>query len=69
MLLTEHEIADLTGYVQAAAQIRWLRKNGLTHFIRADGKPRVPKSVLEASGSAAMAQTVEPNFAAIRRKG
>jgi hypothetical protein len=68
MLLTEKELADLTGYVQAAAQIRWLQRNGLTHYVRADGKPRVPRWVLETGRPDSPASPATPNFAALRRK-
>ncbi len=41
LFLTPDQLHDLTGYVQAAAQIRWLRKNGIAHYVRADGRPMV----------------------------
>jgi hypothetical protein len=39
-LLTDQEIADLTGLVQASAQKRWLEQNGIHYFQRSDGQPR-----------------------------
>lgn len=41
MFLTAKQLEDLTGLTQGAAQIRWLRKNGIEHTVRVDGKPRV----------------------------
>lgn len=46
MFLTPQQLYDLTSYVQPAAQIRWLQKNGVQHFVRGDGKPRVLPSAL-----------------------
>jgi len=66
VLLTASELATLTGYVRPAAQIRWLQRNGLTHYVRADGYPVVPRWVLERPGEAFRAQ--EPNFEAIRAR-
>lgn len=45
--LAPKQIEELTGYVQHAAQIRWLRTNGVVHYVRADGRPVVPLSALE----------------------
>jgi len=39
-LLTDAELADLTGVEQAAAQKRWLEANGIHYFERQDRKPR-----------------------------
>jgi hypothetical protein len=66
-LLTPEEILALTGLRQAAAQIRWLRRAGITHYIRADGKPAVPSAAL-VPGEAAETPT-QPDFAALRRAG
>ena len=63
MFLTPEDLASLTGYVQAAAQIKWLRKNGITHFVRGDGKPVVPANAFEKVQAT---RTTEPNFAALR---
>jgi hypothetical protein len=47
--LTDAELADITGYTQPAAQIRWLKKYGIRVFIAADGHPRVLRSDLETA--------------------
>ena len=46
MFLTAEQLEDLTGRKQPAAQIRWLRRNGVHHFVRADGHPRVLSDAL-----------------------
>jgi hypothetical protein len=66
-LLTPEELQALTGLRQAAAQIRWLRRAGITHYIRADGKPAVPAAALVAAEVAE--PPTQPDFAALRRAG
>jgi len=63
MFLTADNIENLTGYVQAAAQIKWLRKNGITHFVRGDGRPVVPTN---AFASEKIDGATTPNFTALR---
>lgn len=65
VFLTPEQLQELTGYVQAAAQIRWLRKNGVQHYVRADGRPVVPLSALAPREAPAKAR-VGPHFDAIR---
>ncbi len=43
MFLTQQEIEQLTGCRQKAAQLRWLGRNGIKFFIRADGAPAVAR--------------------------
>ena len=40
--LPPSDVEALTGRKQPAAQIRWLSRNGLRFFVRADGRPAVP---------------------------
>lgn len=63
VFLTADQLQELTGYRQAAAQIRWLKRQGITHYVRADGHPVVPISALSEERSQPRAR---PNFAAIR---
>lgn len=65
MFLTAAELEDLTGLVQPAAQIRWLRKNGVDHYVRSDGKPRVPR---DAIGKRPSPSPKGPNFDAIQAR-
>jgi hypothetical protein len=65
IFLTPEQLQELTGYVQPAAQIRWLRKSGIQHYVRADGHPAVPLAALDPRESPAKAR-FEPDFEAIR---
>lgn len=64
VFLTSEQLLQLTGYRQPAAQIRWLRRQGITHWVRADGHPSVPESALSGDRTELRAR---PNFAAIRK--
>lgn len=68
MFLTDEQLRELTGRQRPAAQIRWLRANGLRHWVRADGHPVVPVSAVEGREQAAPVRS-QPNFAALRRTG
>lgn len=63
--LTDVELADLTGLVQPAAQVRWLLRNDVHHYVRADGLVRVPRSAIEKTDARAE-QSVQPNFGVLR---
>lgn len=67
MFLEASELLDLTGYRQPAAQVRWLRKNGVTHYVRADGQVRVPRSFF-AERPIKPVRTAEPDYAALTAK-
>ena len=41
MILSRQDIKDLTGYVRASAQIRWLRTHGWRFTVNALGHPTV----------------------------
>lgn len=66
MFLTDAQLRDLTGYRLAAYQVRWLQKAGIHHYVRADGKPRVPVSAVDNPISGRKA-VVQPDFTALRR--
>ncbi len=67
LYLSPDEMSELTGLTQGAAQIRWLQKNGIRHFVRADGKPRVPRrAVTEEADSSSASLDLQPNFDAVR---
>lgn len=63
LFLTADELRELTGYTQGAAQIRWLRKNGIQHTVRADGKPRVIPAALSPNQKPL---SRGPNYDAVR---
>lgn len=46
MFLTAEEIEQLTGYVRAAEQIRWLRAHGILHWVNGRGQPVVARDAL-----------------------
>lgn len=46
MFLTPEELQQLTGYKLAAHQVRWLKANGVPHFVNALGRPVVSKDLL-----------------------
>lgn len=47
VFLSDAELFELTGYKQAAAQVRWLRRNGVRFYRqRETGSPRVPRDAL-----------------------
>lgn len=64
-ILTNKQLEHLTGYRQHAAQIRWLQRNGVRHYVSASGEPRVLESAVEAPVSTRKG----PNLEAVRRAG
>ncbi len=47
MFLTSDEIAQLTGRVQAAAQVRWLKKEIWVFTVDSDGRPVIARAYAE----------------------
>jgi hypothetical protein len=64
MFLTDAELIELTGYRQAAAQIRFLQKWRIAHVVNRKG-PVVARSAIEGSQT----PKTSPNFAALKRVG
>lgn len=64
MFLTPAELITLTGYRRASAQVRWLQLQGVPHWVRADGRPSVPRSAIEAQPVAQQ----RPNWSALERR-
>jgi Domain of unknown function (DUF4224) len=65
MFLTPDQLHELTGYTRKSAQVRWLRKNGIQHYVRADGRPSVPVDVFTKPDAP---QKRQPNFDAVRMR-
>ncbi|HEY1724001.1 MAG TPA: DUF4224 domain-containing protein [Steroidobacteraceae bacterium] len=63
MFLTREQLEELTGYRQPARQIGWLRKNGVQHFVRADGHPTVRADSIAPDRPTRT--SIEPNFDAL----
>lgn len=66
LFLTMTQLQELTGLSQSAAQVRWLQKNGIRHYVRADGRPSVTVAAIEGREGQAM-QRARPNFAALHK--
>lgn len=70
LYMSHDELQELTGLIQPAAQIRWLKANGVEHFVRVDGKPRVPKDEkghpIRIAAQTVVSGDVEPNFGVLR---
>lgn len=69
LFLSDEHLADLTGYARPSAQVRWLQHNGVTHYVRADGRPRVPLTAIFAPLAAASQSNgaaIGPNLDAVR---
>ena len=67
--MTRAELKELIGRTQPAAQIRWLKTNGVVYYVRADGHPRVPKDEKGhpiPTGHAKAVDEEEPNFGVLR---
>lgn len=69
MFLTADELRDLTGYVQQAAQARWLADNGYQFDLRSDGRPNVLRQqVVERQCRRTESKPV-PNLAFLEKTG
>ncbi len=66
MFLSPDELTELTGYKQPKRQVAWLRQQGISLYVAANGRPKVLRSTLE---NATVNRRTEPNFAALRRVG
>lgn len=67
LFLTGEQVRELTGYMQPSAQVRWLRMNGMTHWVRADGHPKVPVSAIrENAVTVSGCGAAIPDFESVR---
>jgi hypothetical protein len=48
LFLTQDQLQELTGYRKATKQIQWLCRNAVPHFVNRQGKPVVPKDLMNA---------------------
>jgi hypothetical protein len=69
MFLTQTELAELTERKRKAEQIAWLKANGYTYAIGANGHARVLRDHVHAKlcgiDMAAASATFEPNWGAM----
>ena len=52
MFLRKGELEELTGYKMPACQIKWLKVQGIRHWISAISRPVVPRAQFEGQESA-----------------
>ena len=65
MFLTAEELADLTGYVVPAYQVKWLDRAGYPFETAATGRPKVLRGYVERKlglVGATVASETEPDF-------
>ena len=67
IVLTTEELMEVTGYRQAARQIKWLKKNKFTFRLARAGRPVVDRShyLSRMSCELPKKRNSEPNWAAI----
>ncbi|MBL4821228.1 MAG: DUF4224 domain-containing protein [Gammaproteobacteria bacterium] len=67
--LTKAELEEITGRSKPTAQVKWLRQNGFTVLVRADGMPLVSRAHFEAKMGGYLAgskpREFKPNFGAL----
>lgn len=66
LFLTAEELRYLTGYQKPGRQTAWLRTQGFTFRIAADGHPRVDRShylkLMDGTADTMQRKKTEPNF-------
>jgi hypothetical protein len=62
MTLTDRDLKDLTGYVQKAAQIRWLIAHGWKFEVNSAGRARVAIAEFNRKMVGGRAVKQEPDF-------
>ncbi len=65
MILSDAELAELTGFVRPSKQAEWLRANGFIFRLGADGHPKVLTAHVHkimGAGAPEGRQRTEPDF-------
>jgi hypothetical protein len=66
LFLTDAELEFMTGYKQAAAQIRWLQRWHIRHVVNTFGYPRVTRAAVEGTTKTKPERPrATPNFEAL----
>lgn len=67
MILSDENVARLTGLKRPSAQRRWLLSRGYPHDVGADGRPKVLEDVVRSrlGGKVAKERRHEPNWSAL----
>lgn len=68
-ILTDDEVATLTGHKNTTKQSQWLEQNGIRHFVNAKNKVRLTDTALESAQQGIQPACNAPNFAALQRTG
>ena len=68
-ILTDDEVATLTGHKTTTKQSQWLEQNGIRHWVNAKNKVRITDTAIEAAQQGATPTSNVPNFAALQRTG
>ncbi|OCG56815.1 DUF4224 domain-containing protein [Gilliamella sp. Imp1-1] len=65
--LTKTELIELTGYILANKQIKWLEKNNIEHYVNGAKKPIVLRSTLTSPSQInhSIINNQAPNFEAL----
>lgn len=66
--LSKAELLEVSGYRRPSSVAKWLRQNGFTFRVGADGWPRVDRSHYHALMGSSVARTLtksEPNVSAL----
>jgi len=66
-ILTDDEVANLTGHKTTAKQSQWLEQNGIRHFVNAKNKVRLTDTALEVAQQGIQPASNAPNFGALQR--
>lgn len=66
-LLSDQDLARLTGYERCAEQKRWLQRHGIKYLERKDGTISTTWGMVEA-GMIDNTEALEPNFGALHGK-
>ncbi|MGI2111857.1 DUF4224 domain-containing protein [Shewanella frigidimarina] len=66
-LLTKDELEQLSGLTQPAAQVKWLKTQGINHFVRNDGRPSVTWEFVNNPHGSTLTniKPAQPNFGAL----
>jgi hypothetical protein len=65
MMLAASEIASLTGYVRASAQVRWLRRHGWRFTVDRLGRPVIAAAEFNRHMVGGSAARREPDWGAL----
>jgi len=71
LLLSKHEVKDLTGWNEVKRQMEWLNAHGYSFDVGGDGFPKVLRqhviNKLIGMSSGAFSKRVEPNWAGLKK--